>query len=401
MDTKIIILLIALAFSAFFSSCETVFIVFDKVKLFLWRRKKSVFTRTLDVFFPHQERFVITSLVGVNAANVAFSSVAAVFLVGAGLPAWLVVIISTVIILTFAEIIPKAVSLRTADVFARPYSLVLWLFYIAAYPIVAVLSRMFSSFMRKSDISHKRLLSRDALKRMLAADKTELHPERVELASTALSLASQKMREVMTPRTDLKAAPLESSLEDIRRIMNETGHSKIVIYRDNIDNPLGYIHVLDLLREDKVTVMEMVRPAEFVSEFTSVIRGIKLLRRKKVGMLLVLDEYGGLDGIATIEDLAEELVGEIEDEYDQPRFRYRKLEEGKFLIAGRAEIDDLNRDLGLEIEKPEGVETFGGWLITRLGRIPQEREKVEVGDFRIQVLLADEMRVKTLLAERI
>lgn len=401
MDSNLLIMLIALGMSAYFSSCETAFLTFDKVKLFVWQKRRSLYTRAMGFFFPRQERFIITNLVGINLANVAFSSVAAVYLVGMGLPAWLVVIILTAVVLIFAEILPKTVTLPLADYLVRPYAVFLLIFYFLLYPIAALLSAVFKVFLLgHEELTHK-LLSREALKRVVESHSKGLHPERVELVTSALSIAGQKMREVMTPRTDIIAASIDSPLEEIRQLVIASGHSKIIIYRNTIDDVAGYIHALDLLSGRVNSLSEMLRPAIFVSEFTPVIRGFKLLRRQRAGMLCVMDEYGGLDGIATVEDLTEELVGEIYDEYDRPQFRYRKLEEGRYLISGRTEIDELNRELNLKIEKLEGVETFGGWVVTKIGKIPLEKEQFEIDEFKIQVLLSDGVRVKMLLVEQL
>ena len=399
MDSKLLAIIIALLSSAFFSSAETVFISFDKMKLIIWMEKNNVFTKTLKVFFPRQERFIITTLAGNNLAHVAFSSLAAVYLVEMGMPAPLVIAISTIIILTFGEIIPKALALHSATGIARPYSLLLWICYIVLYPIVAAFSGIYKSlFFRESESGGNSEISREALMRVVSSEAQELRRRGREIAKSALLMGDQKMREVMTPRKDVEALPIDATRDEIESLIIKTGHSKLLIYRENIDDIAGYVHVLDLLTPGK-PLRELVRDAVFVSEFTPVIDGLKLLRRKKVGMLMVVDEYGGLDGIATIEDVAEELVGEIEDEYDRPQFRYKKLREGRYIISGRAEIDDLNREYHFKLDKTEGVETFGGWIVTMLGRIPETGEKFRLKNFIIKVMLSDDVSVKTVTVE--
>lgn len=400
MEGDIIVMSVALVLNAFFSASETVFITFDKVKLLIWKKRSDIFSRALGVFFPRQERFVITILIGVNIANVTFSSLAAIYLVSRGLPAWLVVIISTFIILTFAEILPKAAALSNANRLVKPFSLPLWVFYIIFYPFVTILSSSIRKFFRLKMDDSLLILSRESLKLVILAKEGGMHSEGVEIAAGVLYFAEQKMREVMTPRTDIVAVPIDTPLAEIRELIIESGHSKIVVYGEDIDHIEGYVHALDLLNGAE-TVSEMVRPAEFVSEFTPVIEGLKILRDRNVGMLMVLDEYGGLDGIATIEDVAEELFGEIEDEYDRPQFQYRILGRDVYLIAGRAEIDNLNREINLGVEKSEGMETFGGWLITEIGRIPSEREIIETSGLMVEVLLADEKRVKMLKVKKV
>lgn len=236
--------------------------------------------------------------------------------------------------------------------------------------------------------------------RLMVSETGGLPMKEAEIVDGVLSFADKKMREIITPRTDLTAASIDSDLNEILKLIIDSGHSKIAIYDIDIENIVGYIHALDLL-QNADTAAEIVRPAVFVSEFTPVIDALKILKDKNVGMLMVVDEYGGLDGIATIEDVMEELFGKIEDEFDKPSFRYQKLSKGGYLISGRAEIDDLNRIFDFGLEKTERVETFGGWLITNLGRIPKNGEIFNLQGFRIEVMHADEVRIKIIKLKRI
>ena len=399
MDNNIIILITALLLSAFFSSSETVFITFDKLKLIVWRKRNDVFNKALRVFFPRQERFIITGLIGVNIANVTFSSVAAIYLITMDLPVWLVIVISTLIILTFGEILPKAAALSFGNLLIRPFALFLWLFYLLFSPVIVILSSVFKLLLPSSEIGYQPILTRETLTRLMTSGAGGLSVKEAEIADVMLSFADKKMREVITPRTDLVATSMNTTSDEVLKLIIDSGHSKIVIYDEDIENIVGYVLALDLLHKTG-TAAEIVRPAVFVSEFTPIIKALKILKDKNVGMLMVVDEYGGLDGIATIEDIMEELFGEIEDEFDKPKFRHRRLRKGGYLISGRAELDDLNREFDLGLEKPEGVETFGGWLITNLGRIPKSGEIFDIHSFRIEVVLADEVRVKILKVER-
>ena len=399
MEGYLILMLIALLASAFFSCCETSFIVLDKIKLLVWKKRKDIYSRALSVFFPRQDRFIVTSLVGINIGNITFSSLAAYYLVSVGLPLWLIILSSTLIILAFAEVIPKTLALSRGSVLMRQMAVVFWLFYLLFYPIIAVFS-LFSRFLFFGEESHyKNTITREVLTRIMVSPSSALTKKEAEIANSLLSLSGMKMREVLTPRTDIAAASEESSIDEIAELIMESGFSKIVIYRGDIDNILGYVHVMDLLNGGD-SVANIIRPAVFVSEFTPVMDGFKILKDKDVGMLMVMDEYGGLDGIVTIEDLSEELFGDIEDEYDKPKFRHRRLKKGGFLISGRAEIDDLNRVYNFNLEKEEGVETFAGWLITNLGRIPKQNETLKIQDFKITVMLADEVRVKLVKVEK-
>ena len=399
MKDELLIMLLALLASGFFSSAETVFLTFDRLKLILWKDKKDIFTRAIRVFFPNTDRFILTSLIGVNLANVAFSSMAAVFMVGLGLPPWLVVIISTMVLLTFGEILPKTIVLPIGTFLIKPYAILLFIVYTTMFPLISALSAFLRKLPGQTPLLRSQL-SRDSLSRLIMSEHSEIHSDNAKLAVTVLKFAHAKMREVMTPRTEIASLPVNSNLAEITAEILESGHSKLVLFDGDIDHISGYIHAFDLMNNTE-SVEELIRPVRFVSEFTPVIEGLKILRKRETGLLVVVDEHGGTDGIVTIEDIAEEIVGEIEDEFDKPRFRYKTTGENKYLISGRAEIDDLNREYDFDLEKAEGVETFGGWLVTRLGRIPDSWEKVRIGDLKMEILSASETRVKIVRVEKV
>ena len=398
LEDDIHILIIALVVSAFFSSAETVFVTFDKLKLLVWKEDKSIFIRAVRFFFPHTNRYIITSLVGISIANVAFSSLMAVYLTRTGIaPGWIIVI-STFIVLIFAEIIPKVLALSLNAVLIKPFALLLFLTYIIFYPVVASLGFFFKLLFPHSEHSIQPYINREMMRRLIQSSEAEIHPQDADLAESVLTFASSKMREVMTPRTDIVGVSVETGIEDVTRVVVESGHSKIVVYDGDIDHIIGYIHAYDLI-DTTEKLRDIVRPAEFVSEFTLVIEGLKTLRNKVTNLLVVLDEYGGVDGIVTIEDIAEEISGAIEDEHDLPVFRFKELSVGRYMISGRAELDDLNREFELNFEKKEGVETFGGWIVTKLGRIPKKGEKIDISGLRIEILSADSVVVKMTRVE--
>ena len=386
--------------SGFFSASETVFITLDRLKLMIWLVNQDIFGRCLRIFFPHKERFIITSLIGTNVANVAFSSVATIYFVSRGMPPWLVVILTTIVLLIFGEILPKVISLSISTKLAKPFSILLGVLYFLMYPLVQLLALTMKKFAPDVEDGAPIEHARKVLKKVLMSEEIELNPEKAEMAAGVLSIADQKMREILTPRTDIISAPMDVSLDTVRDLIISSGHSKIIIYEDNIENVRGYIHALDLMKDAK-NLEEIIRPAVFVSEFTPVLEGLDALKNSSTGMLMVMDEYGGLDGIVTIEDVAEEMFGEIEDEFDRPRFHYRRLKDKSFLISGRAELDFLKTKIDFRLKKVEDVTTFGGWLITQLGRIPEESEIIEVENLKIDVLLADEKSVKMLKVKKL
>lgn len=391
--TEIWIVITALFLSAFFSSCEIVFTSFDKIKLLVWRKKSKIYTKSIDIFFPRQERFITTTLIGNNLANVIYSSIITIYLVSQGIQQWVVILIAAVVLLTAGEIIPKTIALTYADRMVKPYSIVLRLFYYLFYIAAEFLSFIIKGIFRDSKSGHMRLLTKEKLWKIIRSEQKKHLPEKAEMVEGLYAFSFQKVRELMTPRTELTAASIDSSPEDIKRMVMATGHSKIVIYEDDIEQIKGYIHHLDLLNGGG-TVKEMLRPVGIVSEYTPAVEALKILRSKKTGILVAIDEYGGVGGIVTIEDIIEELFGEIEDEHDRPRFRYRKIQDNSLLLSGRTEIDELNREFSLDIEKEEGVKTIGGWLITLAGYIPKPGEEFQFHGFHIKIIRASDRMVK-------
>jgi len=395
-----ILLLAAMAASAFFSLAETTFVTFDKLKIIAWTDLQTPFTRHLKFFYPRTDRYIITCLIGNNIANVAFSSLSVVYLLKTGWPPVLIILISTFIILTFSEVIPKAVGLAMNSALIKPVSFFMLILYIIFFPAAEFLSLMYKILFPHTAYGFQPNLSRDHLRRLMLSQQAGMEREEAKLAGSVLAFASAKMRQVMTPRLEMAAAPLDTAMETIQRMILDSGHSKIVIYEENIDNIRGYIHAFDLMHSG-ITLSDVLRPVVFVSEFTPVIEGLEILKKKETGLLIVLDEYGGVDGLVTIEDIAEEIFGEIEDEHDRPRFRYKALAEGKYLLDGRAEIDDVNREYHLHLQKEEGVETVGGWVVTKLGRIPEAGDFFKLENLKIEIVLADKRRIVQMKVEKL
>jgi CBS domain containing-hemolysin-like protein len=235
----------------------------------------------------------------------------------------------------------------------------------------------------------------DAARRDDAAEPMSEGAER-ELLRSIVDFSDRLVREVMTPRPDIVAIRADATLEELRRFFHEQEYSRIPVYKENLDNILGFVFVKDLIkRQDdppSTPVTAMMRPAYFVPETKRVAELLKEFQRKQVQSAIVVDEYGGTAGLVTIEDLLEEIVGEIRDEYDVEAEPFVDEGENTFLIHGRVNIDQVAPRLGLHVDE-EGFETFGGYLLTHLGRVPSVGETFEVDGLSVEVLEAEHRRI--------
>ena len=229
----------------------------------------------------------------------------------------------------------------------------------------------------------------------------------VSMLLNVLQLGQKQAHEIMIPRTDLVCAEIEDTLDEVAKLIIESGHSRIPIYKDNRDNIVGIIHAKDLLkyrlidRAEQVTLKDIIRAPLFVPD-TKNIREILLeFQSRKVHMAIVLDEYGGTSGIVTLEDVLEEIVGEIEDEYDRPRpEEIIKQSDGSYLVTGRTYLEDLNEQTELELES-EQVETISGYLCQLAGKVPQKGEKIVDDRYEYEIQDADAKHVRWLIIRKL
>lgn len=395
MDFALIIL--TLLFSAFFSGMEIAFVSSNKLKLELDKKSNSFTSRIISIFTKEESSFIVNMLIGNNIALVIYGLLMAElleenlqFLVTSTLLIFLLqTIISTLIILVFAEFIPKAIFRMNSNNILKFFALPLLLTYFLLYPfnlLMMILSKWVLKGLFKVELEEgQRLFDRVDLDAYLSMLNTEEDDNmEVEMLQNALELPSIKARECMIPRTEIVAVELDTSLTILKQKFIESKLSKILIFKNDIDNVIGYVHSLDLFRKPK-TIKSILMPIPIVPETMVASELLELLIKKQRAVAVVVDEYGGTSGMVTVEDVTEEIVGEIEDEHDAENLIDQKLDEKTFLFSARTEVDLINKKYNLNLPTSEEYETLAGLLLHFYEDIPDLEAIVKIDKFNFVV----------------
>jgi putative hemolysin len=391
-----------LIFSGFFSGAEMAYVMSDVGRLEARARQRGGAARAAVRFAKTPDAFFSTILIGNNLANVAFASVAAALAAfWLQWSEWGVLAATTLALLVVGELTPKYVAREIPNRFFLAAALPLRLAYYLLYPFVALaaaLSRKTTASATIEEESIARLLSRESFERIVSEDAAGDGRDDGEIIRKALSLKDQRVGEIMRPRTDVVAVDLDDPIEKVVDAFVESGYSKLPVYRGNLDDVVGVALAYDLFREP-TSLKAITREALFMPEARPCNDALEDFISHGVTIAVVVDEFGGTAGIVTLEDVIEEIVGEIEDEYDVEEDVCRRLAENVYLVSGRVEIDDANERLGLGF--PEGsYNTVGGFTVSAAGRIPKQGETIDVGEWRILVVRASATRVELIKAIR-
>jgi CBS domain containing-hemolysin-like protein len=411
MSYQVIIILISLLFSAFFSGMEIAYVSSNKIHIEIEKKQRGLLAKVLSKLTVKPSKFIATMLIGNNIALVIYG-----FFMGDVLVNWFQTmlpsnyqiinialsdfslltqtIISTLIILITAEFLPK--------VFFQIYSnLLLKVFAVPAYVFYVFFSFISDFVIWISDVVLKQFFKTDGDEVQLAFTKVELGnyiseqmesveekddiDSEIQIFQNALEFSDVKAREVMIPRTELEAVEIHDSVKSLNELFTATGYSKILVYKTTIDDILGYVHSFDLFKKPK-TIKSIVMPVEFVPETMLVKDILNILIRKRKSIAVVLDEYGGTSGIITVEDIVEELVGEIEDEHDSIELLEEQIDHKNYKFSARLEVDYLNETYKLDLPESENYETLGGMIVNFTEGIPEQNAEVKLNKFLFKIL---------------
>lgn len=417
MEGEIVITLLALFFSAIFSGYEIAFFASNKLKIELDRKQGRRYAVVMHRFVDHPEKLISCLLMGNNVAIVIYGISIAKILdpqieqyITRSLGGILVIetLVATLLVLVTAEFLPKALSrINPNGVFKALYWVILF-FYYFLYPLTFVTGWISKGIIKgwfgdrltqkangsvpfdKSDLMH---LSKD-VGSVQEQENEFLHD--IEIFRNALNFSSVKLKECMVPRTEITAIALEEEVANLTRLFIESGFSRILIYRDNIDNIIGYVHSKDLFKDRNKKIGELLRQIHHVPEEMSAQSLLAYFTRNRVSIAVVQDEYGGTSGIVTLEDLMEEIFGDISDELDKEEFTEKKIADDEYVFSARLEVKELNRKYALELPESDDYETLAGLIVHFYENIPAEKEVLQFGFFSFTILKTTRNKIETV-----
>ncbi|MEE0972766.1 MAG: hemolysin family protein [Paludibacteraceae bacterium] len=410
MSTIIIVILISLLFSAFFSGMEIAFVSSNKLRLQMDMQKQTLTSSILSIFYAHPDRYISTILVGNNIALVIYGMQMAALL-ESFLYEWLAnsavvaiaqTFISTLVILITGEFLPKMIFKINPNWWIQVFAVPMLLFYVLLYPISMFMSWISELLMRLFHLpagqTDRYLVGRVDLDRLIH-ESIETSEEEVEndlkFFQNALDLSKVKLRNCIVPRTEIEAVDYNCSLDELKQTFVQTGYSKLLVYQDNIDNIVGYVHSKELFTKPERWQSQIIL-VPIVPETMAANKLMNMLLLKKKSLAVVVDEFGGTSGIVTLEDIVEEIFGEIEDEHDTPEYVEKQLSESEFIFSGRLEIDYLNETFDLLLPESEDYLTLAGLVLHVYQGLPPAGEQIKIKGYTLKIIKATKNKIELI-----
>ena len=417
MELQLVVIVFSVLFSAFFSGMEIAYISSNKIHIEIEKKQEGFLSNILSKLTKKPSKFIATMLVGNNIALVVYGFYMGELLMGiingyypdlaASVNLLLQTIISTIVILLTAEFLPKVFFQIYANTLLKVFSFPAYVFYIIFWPISFFVIWI-------SDSVLKKFFKTDGDEVQLAFTKTELGDyineqmetveeddeidSEIQIFQNALDFSDVKSREVMVPRTEIIAIEKSQSIEEISQLFIETGLSKVLVYNGTIDDIIGYVHSFELFKKPK-SIRSILLPVVFVPETMYVKDVLNLLTKKHKSVAVVIDEYGGTSGIITVEDIVEELFGEIEDEHDSIDLIEEKIKENHYRFSARMEVDYINETYKLNLPESEHYETLGGMIVNHTEEIPEQGDIVHIDSVTVHVIETSNTKIEIVELE--
>ena len=388
------IIAISLFFSAFFSGMEIAFFSSNKLKIALDKESGTRSEKIIYKFLNNQSSFITTMLIGNNIALVIYGLFMAQLLnkplsniiQNQVVIAFCEIILSSILVLIIAEFIPKAIFSTLSNRMLKVFAIPAFLMYRLLTPVVYIVTSL-STFVltilgiNKSEkkINFNRTDLDNYLEQHYNENQEEINPE-VEILKNALDFSKIMVRDCMIPRTDVISMDVAGNMDDLRKSFFKSGHSKIIIYEDSIDTILGYVHSYELFKNPS-EIKDMLLPISFVPESMRVQKVLDQLLKDRRSIAVVLDEYGGTSGIICLEDIVEQLFGEIHDEHDVEDKVEKKISENKIRFSAKIKVSYLNEKYDLNLPDSSEYETLGGLILSSISKMPEKNQKIEVGSY--------------------
>jgi len=418
MNYELPIIFASILFSAFFSGMEIAFVSANKLHIELEKKNEGFLAKILTKITEKSSKFIATMLVGNNISLVIYSYFMGRLLMGwfqSFLPSTNVVVtyllsdlelltqtlISTIVILVTAEFLPKALfriyANETLKVFAVPAYIFFMLFYWLTELITKISDFCLRVFFKTKEDEVQTEFSKEELgnyisEQLETGKEDEEIDSEIQIFQNALEFHKVKAREIMVPRTEIMAVDIHTTVSILKDTFIETGFSKILVYKNSLDDVIGYVHAFELFKKPR-TIKSILLPVEIVPESMIIGDVLNVLIKKRKSIAVVVDEYGGTSGIITVEDVIEELFGEIEDEHDSIALLEERLTDTEYNLSARLEVDYLNEEYNLGIPKEEAYETLGGFVINHTESIPAENEEVNINGFHVKIIKASSTKI--------
>jgi CBS domain containing-hemolysin-like protein len=403
---------------------EIAFVSANKIHIEIEKKQAGFLAKVLARLTHKPSKFIATMLIGNNIALVIYGFYMGDLLINwfqSFLPSpypfvqlWLTdfslltqTIISTLIILITAEFLPKVFFQIYANTLLKVLAIPAYVFY-AFFSLVSdfiikvsdlILRTFFKTHGDEVQLAFSKMELGDYItEQMEAVEEEDNVDSEIQIFQNALEFSAVKAREVMVPRTEITAVELHETPKALTKLFTDTGYSKILVYKDTIDNIIGYVHSYELFKKPK-SIKSILLPVEFVPETMLIHEILKILTKKRKSMAVVLDEYGGTSGVMTVEDIVEELFGEIEDEHDSTDLHEEQLSEFIFKFSARLEVDYINETYKLELPDTEEFETLGGLIVHETGEIPEKGSEIRIGDYLFTILEVSSTKIDLVTLE--
>ena len=411
------IIIISLILSAFFSGMEIAYVSSDKLNLEIQKKQVGFISNILRRITKEPSKFISTMLIGNNFALVVYGFFMGDFIINdlliniiSELNELTIVLIqtsiSTIIILIAAEFIPKTVFQIYSDFFMRIFAVPAYIFYIIFSPLTNtvtlisdyILNKFFNTDSKESKLSFTKVELENFIENEIQHSQEEIDTE-IEIFQNALELSEIKARDIMVPRTEIIAVDLKMNIKDVKKIFIDTGFSKLPVYKKSIDNIIGYVHSFDFLKKPN-DIKSFLLPIEFIPEPMFVNEVLQILTKQRKSLAVVIDEYGGASGILTIEDIVEELFGEIEDEHDNIEYFEKRINKDIIEVSARLEVEYINNKYKMELPLSDSYETLGGLIFNKIEYIPNEEEIIIIDDYKIRIKEATSSKIEKILISK-
>ena len=403
MTNLIIGLIITMVFSAFFSGMEIAFVSSNRLRAEMDREKNGLSQRAISFFYRHPNNFVSTMLVGNNIALVVYGILFARIFdatlfssLSDGARVTADTLLSTVVVLFTGEFLPKTIFKSNPNTMLTIFALPAYLCYVILYPISRFATLLSKGLLRlvgvkvpmKSEDKEFTKVDLDYLVQSSidnAANDDEIEEE-VKIFHNALDFADTKVRDCMVPRTEIDAIDIEDfTIEELKNKFIESGHSKIVVYKEDIDHIIGYIHSSEMFKQ-VADISKHIQTMPYVPETMAARKLMHIFLGQKKSLGVVVDEFGGTSGIVSLEDIVEEIFGEIEDEHDNQKYVARQLEDGDYMLSARLEIEKVNEMFDLELPESDDYMTIGGLILHEYQSFPKLNEVVTIGCYEFKII---------------